>query len=271
MLPHRWTQERVANPIACKLTPSESHSGDHSDSPNIELLSAYCTPLCNIMKKLQVIPTSCTHSSLCQYEFSMKGYLHDDKNIDRIFVFTECAWDKPIVVRIHHWWVEDSVNLNKQANKHSNSTRLASIRIFQGWAIQNSKFKIWLLKKTSSWQLPWSDHSSCQARILLCSPFQSQWPAWSGGGGILNLQNKSDFRSTRWLIALIHWFVLLGPSLRVEGNWSTASKSTRLVSVSHKTGIIFHASELNTGLGEVKYTVKDCRCFWTCMRHMHTA
>ena len=174
---------------------------------------AYCTPLYNTMKKLRVIPTPRTHSRLCQYVFCMKGNLHDDKNIDRIFVFTECAWDEPIVVRIHHRWVEDSVNLNKHTQQQHT---LSIVSKYPG--VRNSKFKIWLLKKTSSWQLPWSDHSSCQARILLCSPFQSQWPAWRRGGGILNLQNKSDFSSTRWLIALISWFVLVCPSLRFEWN-----------------------------------------------------
>jgi hypothetical protein len=40
------------------------------------------------------------------------NYLHDDKNIDGILIFTECPGNEAIIVGIHNGRVQNTVNLN---------------------------------------------------------------------------------------------------------------------------------------------------------------
>lgn len=40
--------------------------------------------------------------------------LHDNQDIQRVTIFTESSRDEAIVMRVHNWWVEYTVNLHME-------------------------------------------------------------------------------------------------------------------------------------------------------------
>jgi len=47
-------------------------------------------------------------------EQKIKTHLHYNQHIQRVTVFTKCARNESIVVRVHNWWIQHTVHLHIQ-------------------------------------------------------------------------------------------------------------------------------------------------------------
>jgi hypothetical protein len=106
---------------------NSKNTANHITNNRIQIWEQNCTNMLCIFDLLMQL--SHNEKLICKEKWTIfkQKYLHNNQDINGVTILTNSAGDKPIVVRIHNWWVKDPVNLHIKAclgtangNKYNN-------------------------------------------------------------------------------------------------------------------------------------------------------